>query len=81
LARPALTIIGHYFLKHWEPKKEKFLRTRKKTQSKLKKMILDVNAILLVEKKKKKKKSIVTTRRSKRYLQPKRGILVRLLKP
>jgi hypothetical protein len=54
LAGPALTIIGHYFLKHWEPKKEKFLGTRKKTQSKLKKMILDVNAILLVEKKKRK---------------------------
>jgi len=46
-----LTIIGHHFLKQWEPKKKKFIGTRKKTQNKKEMMIVDVNAILLVEKK------------------------------
>jgi hypothetical protein len=61
LARPTLTIIGHHFLKQWEPKKEETIGTKKKTQNKKEKMILDVNAILLVEKKKKKSKPAVTT--------------------
>jgi hypothetical protein len=60
LVGPTLTIIGHFFLKQGEPKKEKTIGTRKKTQSKTKKMIVDVNVILLVEKKK-KNKSVVTT--------------------
>jgi hypothetical protein len=39
-----LTIIGHRFFKQWEPKKEKSIGTRKKTQKKKEKMIVDVNA-------------------------------------
>jgi hypothetical protein len=61
LARPTLTIIGHYFLKQWEPHKEESIGIRKKNQSRKEKMIVDVNAILLVEKKKKKSKSTITT--------------------
>jgi hypothetical protein len=57
----ALTIIGHYFLKQWEPKKEKFLGTRKKNQNK-EKMIMDVNAILPIETKKKSKPIITTSK-------------------
>lgn len=57
----ALTIIGHHFLKQWELEKEEFNGTKKKTQNK-EKMIVDVNAILIVEKKKKKKsKPTITT--------------------
>jgi hypothetical protein len=48
-------------LKHWEPHKEESIRIRKKNQSMKEKMIVDVNAILLVEKKKKKSKSTITT--------------------
>jgi len=61
LAGPALTIIGHHFLKQWEPKKEESIGTRKKTQNKKEKMIVDVNAILLVKKKKKKKGKLAIT--------------------
>jgi hypothetical protein len=50
-------------LKQWELEKEEFIGTRKKTQNKKEKMIVDINAILIVEKKKKKKKNkpVVTT--------------------
>jgi hypothetical protein len=47
LAGPTLTIIDHYFLKHWEPHKEESMGIRKKNQSKKEKTIVDVNAILL----------------------------------
>jgi len=43
-------------LKQWELEKEEYIRTKKKTQNKKEKMIVDVNVILLVEKKEKKKK-------------------------
>jgi hypothetical protein len=55
LVEPTLTIIGHHYLKQWEPKKEEYIGTEKKTQNKKEKMIVDVNAILLVENKKKNK--------------------------
>jgi hypothetical protein len=63
LAGLALTIIGHHYLKQWELEKEQSIRTKKKTQNKKEKMIMDVNAILLVEKKKNNNnnKSVVTT--------------------
>jgi hypothetical protein len=55
LARPALTIIGHHFLKQRELEKEESIGIRKKTQNKKEKMIVDVNAILLVKNKNKNK--------------------------
>ncbi len=55
-----MTIIGHHFLKQWELEK-KTIGTKKKTQNKKEKMIVDVNAILLVKKKKEKNKPVVTT--------------------
>lgn len=51
-----------------ELEKEESFGTKKKTQSKKEKMIVDVYAILLVEKKKKKGKSVVTT--SKEITEP-----------
>jgi hypothetical protein len=57
----ALTIIGHHFLKQWEPKKEETIGTRKKSQNK-EKMIVDVNAILLIETKKKNKPAVTTSK-------------------
>lgn len=75
-----MTIIGHHFLKQWEQEKEKFIGTRKKTQNK-EKMVVDVNAILLVEKKNNNNKPDVTTSKEiQKYLQLERGILVRILK-
>jgi hypothetical protein len=61
LVGPTLTIIGHYFLKQWEPKKEKSIQTRKKTQSKKEKMIIDVDVIMLVKKKNNNNKLAITT--------------------
>jgi hypothetical protein len=55
-----LTIIGHHYFKSWEPEKEEFIGTKKKTQNKKEKMIVDVNAILLVEKKKEKDKEQIS---------------------
>jgi len=48
-------------LKQWELEKEKSIRTRKKSQNK-EKMIMDVNAILLVETKNKSKLAITTSK-------------------
>ncbi len=59
LTRSTLTIIGHHFLKQWELEKKESIGTRKKTQNKNEKMIVDVSAILLVEKK--KSKLVITT--------------------
>jgi hypothetical protein len=70
LAEPTLTIIGHYFLKQWEPEKEKSIGTKKKTQNKKEKMIVYLNAILLVEKKKKKSKLAITTSKEITYVFP-----------
>ncbi len=56
-----MTISGHHFLKQWELEKEKSIRTRKKSQNK-EKMIMDVNAILLVETKNKSKLAITTSK-------------------
>jgi hypothetical protein len=44
-----------------EIRKEEFIGTKKKTQNRKEKMIIDFNAILLVEKKKKKGKLAITT--------------------
>ncbi len=60
LARPALTNLGHHYLKQWELEKEDSIGTKKKTQNKKEKMIVDANAIMLVEKKKKNKLVITT---------------------
>jgi hypothetical protein len=81
IAEPTLTIIGHYLLKQWELEKEESIGTTNKTQNKKEKMIVDLNVILLVKKKKNNNKLAITTRRSQMYLQPKKVILVRLLKP
>jgi hypothetical protein len=62
LVEPTLTIIGHYFLKQSESKKEESIGTKKKTQNRKEKMIVYLNAILLV--KKKQSKLAITTRRS-----------------
>jgi len=69
LAEPTLTIIGHYFLKQWEPEKEKSIGTKRKIQNK-EKMIVDLNAILLVEKKKKKSKLAITKSKEITYVFP-----------
>ncbi len=61
LVEPTLTIIGHYFLKQSKLEKEESIGTKKKTQNKKEKIIVDLNAILLIEKKKKKSKLAITT--------------------
>ncbi len=61
LARLALTIIGHHFLKQWEPKKEESIGTKKETENKKEKMIVDVIVTLLIEKKKNNNKLAITT--------------------
>jgi hypothetical protein len=61
LVRLVLTIIGHHFLKQWESKKEEFIGTKKETQHKKEKMIVDVIATLLIEKKKNNNKLAITT--------------------
>jgi hypothetical protein len=62
LAEPTLTSIGHYLLKQWKLEKEESIGTKKKTQNRKEKMIVDLNAILLVEKNKKGKLAITTSK-------------------
>jgi hypothetical protein len=62
LTELALTIIGHHFLKKWEPKKKESIGTRKKSQNKKEKMIVDVNAILLIGKTNKSKPTVTTSK-------------------
>jgi len=70
LAEPTLTIIGHYLLKQWELEKEESIGTTNKTQNRKEKMIVDLNAILLVKKKKKKNKLAITTSKEITYVSP-----------
>jgi hypothetical protein len=61
LAGVALTIIGHHFLRQWEPKKKESIETKKETQNKKEKMIVDVIVTLLIMKKKNNNKLAITT--------------------
>jgi hypothetical protein len=50
LGRLALTIIDH-FLKQWEPNLKNYIGTKKETQNKKEKMIVDIIATLLINNK------------------------------